>query len=236
MNVRGVAVAALIGFVAIPALAAASSGPTATAVRIGDHPAYVRVVVDFAGGGLKANEVTAIGISRTGASVGVSHASGTAGTWTGYGVTARLAPSSTQLTVALSFAPHRMKYLSYAVVTRNRLAIDLWKSAPPSGAAVIRKGAGNCLTLRTWHVSPGSIAVSGRERNIFEHTFRVVVRGANGRTIGTHIAVHGSGAWSTHVRYRAAHRQKGTLEAVAFSAKDGALACIAQVRVTLPAS
>jgi hypothetical protein len=37
------------------------------------------------------------------------------------------------------------------------------------------------------------------------------------------------------VRYRAVHRQAGTLEAVAFSPKDGALACIAQVRVNLPA-
>ena len=40
----------------------------------------------------------------------------------------------------------------------------------------------------------------------------------------------------TTVHYKVAHRQRGTLEAVAFSAKDGALECLAQRRVTLRAS
>jgi hypothetical protein len=63
----------------------------------------------------------------------------------------------------------------------------------------------------------------------------MVVRGAHGKVLGRHtVAQHGS--WSAQVGYHASRRQPGTLEAVAFSPKDGALACIAQVRVTLPAS
>jgi hypothetical protein len=66
--------------------------------------------------------------------------------------------------------------------------------------------------------------------------FGIVVRGATGNVLGRAGGVHARGAWTTTVRYRAAHRQEGTLEAVAFSPKDGAISCIAQVRVTLPAS
>lgn len=238
MDVRRILVAAAFGLLLLPALAGAASHPTATGVRVGDHPAFVRVVVDFAGGAVKFNETQAIGLTKTDAGVGVFHATVAPGATgrSAYGVTARLVQSRTQLTVQLAFAASRIKYLSYAVVTGNRLAIDLWKGAPPTKAAEIRKGAGGCLALSGWHVTPGLVTVSGRERNIFEHMFQVVVRGANGTVLSRQTGVQGHGSWSTHVHYRAAHRQSGTLEAVAFSAKDGALACIAQARVTLPAS
>jgi hypothetical protein len=42
-----------------------------------------------------------------------------------------------------------------------------------------------------------------------------------------------SGDWSRTFSYVVPARQAGTLEAVDFSAKDGSLVCIAQVRVTL---
>jgi hypothetical protein len=45
-----------------------------------------------------------------------------------------------------------------------------------------------------------------------------------------------AGRWSAKLRYRTTRRQFGTLEGVAASAKDGALACLVQERVTLRAS
>ena len=42
----------LLGAVAALAPAAASAALTATQIRIGNHPAFVRVVVDFSGGTL----------------------------------------------------------------------------------------------------------------------------------------------------------------------------------------
>jgi hypothetical protein len=80
------------------------------------------------------------------------------------------------------------------------------------------------------------VSVSGSERNIFENTFQVVVRGADGSVLGGRTGAHGPGNWGARVHYRSSRRQLGTLEVVAFSPEDGALECIAQVRVGLPAS
>jgi hypothetical protein len=79
------------------------------------------------------------------------------------------------------------------------------------------------------------VSARGTEHGVFENTFRVAIRGANGKLLKQRTVVDG-GSWSTTVHYIASHRQAGTLEAVTFSAKDGSLACIAQVHVTLPAS
>ena len=44
------------------------------------------------------------------------------------------------------------------------------------------------------------------------------------------------GRWSGQLTYHTTRTQAATLEAVETSAKDGALICIVQIRVTLPAS
>lgn len=237
MDVRRLGLAVAAGLLAVPAAAGAVVQPVATGVRIGDHPAFVRVVVDFAGGAVKANEVAAYGITRTDTAVIVFHGKVAPGAAkrAAYGVTARLVQSRAQLTVRLAFTPGRMKYASYAVVTGNRLAIDLWKSAPPAKAAEIRTAPDGCLALSSWHVRSGSVSLTGTEHDIFEHQFQIVVRGAGGGVLGRRIGFHGAGGWSARIAYHVAQRQAGTLEAVAFSARDGALECIAQVRVTLPA-
>ncbi|HUZ15852.1 MAG TPA: Gmad2 immunoglobulin-like domain-containing protein [Gaiellaceae bacterium] len=219
-----VAVLAAVGVVAL----------TATGVRIGDHPAYVRVVVDF-NGKVPASQVEFDRLTGTTATVHVAHPGikTHTGGRAGEGVRVALQPGTQALHIAMSFASRRFKYLSYAVVTGNHLAVDLWKSAPPSKAAEVKSGG--CLSLQSWHVTKGSVLVHGTEHGVFENTFRVVVRGANGTVRGRRTVVHG-GSWSTRVRYTASHRRAGTLEAVAFSQKDGSLACLAQMRVTLPAS
>jgi hypothetical protein len=200
--------AAWLSALALPVFAGAASHLTATAVRIGDHPAYVRVVVDFTGGRLINNEVQAGGLTKTGASVRVSHpnVATQAAPRTADGVSVHVLKGSGQLRIQIGFAARRIKYLSYAVVTGDRLAIDLWKSAPPSKAAEVRKGAHGCLVLDSWQVRPGVISVTGSERNIFENTFQGVVRGADGSVLGQHTGVHGPGKWSTQVHYRASRR------------------------------
>jgi len=221
-----VAVLAAVGVVAL----------TATGVRIGDHPAYVRVVVDF-NGKVPASQVEFDRLTGTMATVHVAHPGIKTQTArrTGEGVHVALQRGTQALHIAMSFARHRFKYVSYAVVTGNRLAIDLWKSAPPSKPLEFRSAPDGCLEFGSWHSSHGKVTAKGSAGDLFEHTFRVVVRGASGKVLAQR-ARQANGYWSATLRYHATHRQAGTLEAVAFSAKDGALACLAQVRVTLPAS
>ena len=230
MRMRGIAVMAAVGLFALPALAGAAPQLTATGVRIGDHPGYVRVVVDF-NGNVPEREVELAGHSGTMFAVRLNHPgaiSQTSGR-TGEGVKVALQSGTQALHITMSFAPNRLKYLLYAVVTGNRLAIDLWKSAPPSARTQTCDG----LSLTGRHVEPGVVTASGTQHGIFENQFQVVVRGAHGKVLGQK-HVTDSGTWSATVNYTAAHGQAGTLEAVAFSAKDGALECLAQRRVWLP--
>jgi hypothetical protein len=233
MHMRGIAVMTAMGLLTLPALAGAASQLTATNVRIGDHPAYVRVVVDFSGR-VREREVEARRFAPRTAAVRLTHSGVTTQTngGRGHGVRVALQPGTQMLHITTNFARYRFKYLSYAVVTGNRLAIDLWKSAPPTNATQTCPAR---LTLRIVLVGAGVIAVTGTEHGIFENQFQVLVRGAHGKVVGRK-HVFGPGSWSANVHYKAARRQAGTLEAVAFSAKDGALECLAQTRVTLPAS
>lgn len=233
MRTRWIAAMSAVGIMALPALAGAAPQLAATNVRIGDHPAFVRVVVDF-NGKIPAREVEAGRFGTKLATVRLNHPGVTTQTSgrTGDGVHVALQPGTQMLHISMSFRAHRLKYLSYAVVTGNRLAIDLWKSAPPPSATQTCAG----LSLSSWHVRKGSVSVHGTEHGVFENQFQVAVRGASGKVLGRRTGVHGPGAWSTTVHYTVAHAQHGTLEAVAFSPKDGAVECLAQRRVTLRAN
>ncbi|HEY2354214.1 MAG TPA: Gmad2 immunoglobulin-like domain-containing protein [Gaiellaceae bacterium] len=236
MDARWIAVIAAVGLFSLPALAGAAPQLAATGVRIVDQPAFVRVVVDF-NGKVPARQVGFEGLSaRLGAvsisrPVNTTHRKGK----TRHGVRVRFLQGfgpNHALHIRTHFARHRFKYLSYAVVTGNRLAINLWKSAPP------RKPIHTCsrLTLGSYSESDGkAVSVRGHEHGIFENQFRVVVRGADGEVLG-HRTVTGPGKWTAKVPYHVAHSQDGTVEAVAFSAKDGALECLAQHYVRLPAT
>jgi Immunoglobulin-like domain of bacterial spore germination len=80
------------------------------------------------------------------------------------------------------------------------------------------------------------VRAAGRERDLFEHGLVAVVRGRSGRGLARRPVTAVEGRWSALLAYAVAHRQAGTVEAVAASAKDGSLVCLAQSRVTLPAS
>ena len=228
------AVVTAVGLLTLPASAGATSSPVATDIRFGDHGAYVRVVIDF-NGAIAAREVEFQGLGRRMATVRLNHPGVTTqtGGGSGEGVTVALQPGTQGLQIAMSYAPRKFKYLSYAVVTGNRLAIDLWKNVVPKFVTESCDG----LTLgKVDATKPGVVSASGTEHGIFEHQFQTVVRSARGTVIGRKHVVAAHGSWSTKVRYSSPHGQSGTFEAVAFSAKDGALECIAEISVMLRAT
>jgi hypothetical protein len=239
----GLAALALLTVAVAPAGASTPPGPhglTAGGIRIGDHSAFVRAVVDFAGGSLidslveatDPNPLDGAARLRLGRHVRTRVRSRSA-----YGITVELREQGDGLAIDVRAAQRRFKYLSYAVVGSNRLAIDVWKSGPPSRAAEVRRGSRGCLTLGTVRAQPGSVSASGGERYVFENRVLVIVRSQDGRRLGQFSATATHGRWSAQVGYRTGRAQSGTLEALSVSAKDGALACLVQARVGLrPAS
>lgn len=232
-----VALAVWLGALWLPGFAHAC---TVTAVRFTDHPAYVAVTVDFVAGAVRPAEVTAtdpnpfdgsstLVVTRPGLHTRVSAR-------TGLGVTAhiRRLPSGA-LQIRLTSVRNRFKYLGYTTVSGSHLVIQLWKSRPPSPVAEIRRGAGGCLELDRSRVTAGVVTASGRSTGLFENQAVLALRGADGRVLAQRTVHVSRGRWSGRLTYRA-RRQAGTLEVHAASAKDGSLACLAQIRVTLPAS
>jgi hypothetical protein len=231
MSAGRVAIIAAVGLFALPALSGAASHSAATRIRISDRPAYVRVQVDLPRGTIKPGSVSAGPVTRTEASVELRHANPTSvAAQRAHGLNVALLRNSNGVVIKATFARGRIKYLSYPFVAGNEIVLDLWKSAPP------RKPSHTCngLTLSSnWSSDGHDVSVRGREHGIFENQFQVVVRGQSGAVLGRK-TVKGPGRWAAKVHYHVAYRQEGTVEAVAFSAKDGALECLAQHFVELP--
>ena len=214
---------------------------TAADARIADHPAFVRAVVDFAHGEIRRPSEMLVatdpepfgdGIARV--RLGQRGVRTTARTVRAHGVTVRVLQGRNRITVRLAAAPHRFKYVSYTSLHNpERLVVDLWKSAPPVAAAQIRRAPGGCLELTRYDVSARHAAAAGTERNLFEHAFVVRLRAADGGVLAQLPRTSARGRWTSSFRYPAERRQAGTLEAVAESAKDGALVCLVQVRVRI---
>jgi Immunoglobulin-like domain of bacterial spore germination len=218
----------------------ASAALTAREIRIADHPAFVRVVVDFTGGRVEPGEVNAtdpnpfpdgfvrLPLTRPGVRT-------TAEPVRDEGVFARIAQTSgRRITIRLTGTDRRFKYVEYfALHTPERLVLDLYKSRPPTDAAEIVRGRGGCLRLDNHNVTPDRVTADGRERNLFEHSLVVRLRRTGGRIHRQQPEIAFMGRWTTDFTYPPAPRQTGTLEAVALSAKDGTLDCIVQVRVRL---
>jgi hypothetical protein len=232
--------AGLVGALLAAAILApqASAAPlTATQIRIGDHPGFVRVVVDFAGGTLEPNELMAtdpdpfpdgfvrLPMIRPGVRT-------TAAPVRDHGVFARIGQSAGRITIRLTATERRFKYMGYAAQhTPERLVVDLYKSRPPSDDAEITRGRGGCLMLTDRSVTRRRVSAAGRERNLFEHSFVLRLRRHGGRIHRQKPDTAADRRWSTAFGYPAIARQTGTLEAVALSAKDGSLDCLVQVRV-----
>jgi hypothetical protein len=218
--------------------AASTPTLTATAVRITDHPAYVRVVVDFTGSRLAFNEVQATDRNPS---------DGTAAVLVSYPNVATQVPSRRHdgvtvgvievphgLGIAIGVLPGAFKYLSYRLVGGDELVVDLWTSTFPL-AGNIARGSHNCLTLGRVSATPGLVRASGTAGRLFESRFRAVLRGFDGRVLAAR-SLTASSPWSVTLHYTAPQGQAASLEAVASSAKDGALVCLVQRAFALPAS
>jgi hypothetical protein len=238
--VLALGLAVLVGGVMAPQ---ASAALTATDIRVGDHPGFVRVVVDFTGGRVEPGEVVAtdpnpfpdgfvrLPLTRAGVRT-------TADPVREHGVFARIAQTSgRRITIRLSGADRRFKYVGYfAAHTPERLVLDLFKARPPTDAAEITRGRGGCLRLTDHQVTRDRVTAEGRERNLFEHSLVVRLRRNGGRIHRQKPETAFQRMWSTDFTYPPARRQTGTLEAVALSAKDGTLDCLVQVRVRMGGS
>jgi hypothetical protein len=220
----------------------ASAALTAREIRIGDHPGFVRVVIDFTGGRVEPGEVVAtdpdpfpdgfvrLPLTRAGVRT-------TADPVRAQGVFARIAQNSGRITIRLTGDDRRFKYVHYfAQHSPERLVLDLYKARPPTAAAEILRGRGDCLRLTDHTVTRNRVRAEGRERNLFEASLVVRLRRNGGRIHRQQAETAFMGRWNTDFTYPPARRQTGTLEAVALSAKDGTLDCLVQVRVQMGGS
>ena len=232
-------VAVLVLGVAWVLPAAASAGLTATQIRIGNHPAFVRVVVDFTGGTLQRNDVESpdpqpfdgrarVRVTRVGITTGSPAV-------TQQGVSARIVQRSGSIVLQLSARRHRFKYLEHGVLhSPERLVVDLWKSRPPTAAAEFPTAPqGGCLSIDNYDALPGRVRADGSENDLFEHMFQMNVRNQKGRVVGTRPVIASAGHWHRTVPFDIGVAQKGTVEVVDFSEQDGSLTCIAQLPATL---
>ncbi len=217
----------------------ASAALTATQLRIGDHPGFVRVVVDFRGGRVLTGEVVAtdpnpfpdgrvrLPLSRRGVRT-------TAAPVFAQGVGASILQRRGRIVIRLTGAARRFKYVGYhARRAPQRLVIDLLKARPPVRGAAIRRAPDRCLTLGRFSVTGRRVSARGREKDLFEHSLAVVIRRADGRMHAQRAVTAAADRWRSRFRFRPIARQAGTLEAVALSAKDGTLDCLVQARVRI---
>jgi len=235
---RMLTVTAAIGAAGLMLAAPAIAGPLALRVRVGNAPATVRVVVDLTGPRIPIDRIEPAldDVYATGMASFVVDIGGTGSRVTaagGLGVRVGLARNHNRLTIRTSAAPGRFKYVQWSTLAGpSRIVIDLWKAAPPAGAATILNDG--CLSLDAVSPSPGVVAVAGRQlANIFENQFGVNVRNARGAVIG-HVEVNSAPGrgWRVWVPARVATTQTGTVEAVDFGG-TGNLACLVQRRVRL---
>jgi hypothetical protein len=234
---RLAALAALL-FVAAPA--SASAALTASDLRIGAQPGFVRTVVDFTGGTVELNEADAVDPSPSDgdARVEIRHSGIRVSAGLdrrAFGVRARVSlVSASRARVQLTGEAGDFKYVRLSALHGpERLVIDLYRSVPPTPNAEIRVAPNRCLTLTSIQRTGTRYRVRGTELNLFEGSFVIRVRNEAGRVIGRKV-VTARGTWDQTVSYSGvARRQLGTVEAVAASAKDGSLACLVQRRVTL---
>jgi len=236
------AVVAALGMVLTPGAysASAASTPTltATAVHITDHPAYVQAVVDFSGPGLTVSEVQATDPNPSNGTGGLlvsypqvaSHVS----LVTAHGLSVRVVEVPYGLSVGIGALPGAFKYLSYSLAGSDHLVVDVWKSTfAPAGD--LFRGQNGCLTLSRVNSGPGTVSAGGSAGGLFENQFRIVLRDAVGDVLASR-PVSAIGRWRVVLHYTAPQGQGGYFEAAASSAKDGALACLVQEALALPAS
>ena len=231
--------ALLAAFVLVAVLpASASAALTAKRIRIAPHTGFVRVVVDFTGAALAFNDANMapgnidtqgrarLDITKAGATT-------TAAAVSGSGANVSIVRVAGGLRVRITSSARRFKFLGYTVLhSPERLVIDLYRRA-----SLAQLATGGCLKiLPTTTSTSGRVTVRGTvTTRIFENNFRVRLRRSNGGVVAakTVTAATPTGPFSTVLRHSVGTQQTGLVEAIVFSAKDGAVQCLYQRPVTL---
>ena len=195
----------------------------------------MRVVVDFTGGTVRDNDVLMApgNIDTTGRArldITKSGAMTTAAAKRASGVRAAITKTSTGLRVRFTANSHRFKFLHYRTFTSpTRLVVDLYRRnsrVPLTVGGCVKVGANSTSTS-------GRVVARGTAGQIFESTFRVRLRKANGQVVSAKTVTHPPGPWAAVLRHSVPTQQSGLIEAFVLSAKDGALQCLSQRGVTL---
>ncbi|MFN8123666.1 MAG: hypothetical protein U0237_14695 [Thermoleophilia bacterium] len=221
-----------------PALAAPARAATVVGVRVGDHPAYVRVVLDVRGTVALSDVAPAEGLAdpfgsglvaffirRPGIRSDVERRSR-------LGVTVAIVPAPDMLLMRTTASRWRFKFAGWAVLrSPTRVVVDLWKSAPPTPAATVLDDG--CLRLTAVRSRPGTVDVRGRVvGQVFENQFAVLIRDRAGRVLDRRrVTARNGTAW--HVRLRhGAPGQAGTVEGFD-GGGTGNVECLVQTAVRL---
>ena len=214
---------------------------TATDIRIGSHPAFVRIVVEFTGGRLQDNQTLATdpnpSAGRSAIEADQAGIDTDAAPDSAYGVEAiSSTPGGSSCTRARSAATSSTCSYESAAPRRGWWSTP-WKAKPssadaefptaPNRAPLARLSEDRVVLGRSWERK-----LPRARSALLRASVRARAPQPAGRT-----RAHGSGDLfreETGTTFHSVGRAAaGNAEAVSFSAKDGAVDCIAQVRVTL---
>lgn len=258
---RAVALAVPLGLLApLGATAVAAPKHSSSILRVAQHPAFTRIVVDVPDGvtlGAGEADIEAMDAAPAdGRAVVRATAPGLAVRATDSyraGVRVRLRARHNGLTVLVTARRQSLKFLSYSTArSGTRLVIDLWRNTTARAATILNDG---CLRIDRWSLVAGAVRARGRELTpLFEHGLVLSLRREGpGRALIAEkplIATEGTflpdfsgyavpGRWSGRLPYAlvtpggAPPRLRAMLEAWSSSAKDGSLDCLVQVPVIL---
>jgi hypothetical protein len=211
----------------------ASAPPRATTIRIGSHPAFVRVVVQFAGSAApSANDVVAATGGRLrNVTASVAGARSTAAPVTAWGVRASIVRSPSGIVVRMRTTAGRFAYVRYVTLAHpGRLSIDLIRSFSTAAYST-----GGCFTHGSAASAAGSVTARYRlARPIFENQWILRVRRADGAPVGAVTPQSGTpGTYTTMVLTPVARPQRGVVDILDAGAKDAGIACLTRVPVRL---
>jgi hypothetical protein len=190
---------------------AASAALTATHIRIGDHPAFVRVVVDFTGGTLHRNDVESPDpqpFDCRAASAYWYHGE-CASRDRGAGHRPDRAALGRDRASALGEeAPLQVPGAQRPALAGTARRRPLEVAAATSAAEVPTASQGGCLSIENSDALPGRVRADGSENDLFEHMFQMNVRNQKGRVVGTRPVTASAGHWHRRCRSTSGSRRR----------------------------
>jgi hypothetical protein len=240
MRARDLPIGAAVALIAAGAAGAAgaTTPPTtalrATTMRIGSHPAFVRVVVQFAGPSApNGGDIDAeTGGRLRNVTASVAGAGSTAAAVAAWGVRASIVRSTSGIVVRMRTTAGRFAYVRYVTLAHpGRLSIDLIRSFSTAPYAT-----GGCFTDASASASAAGLLTTRYRlaRPIFENQWILRIRGASGAPIGAPTPQSGPpGTFTTVLPIPVTLRRRGVVDILDPGAKDAGIACLTRVPVRL---